>query len=95
MPEIPAFDEPLEPEPSSWDAVAEEAWPGGPGASRPTAPPPRRQASGNGVHGQAHDPWSAPRDEKPVPRSRPIYVWNPGAATENLPVVPPGENHKK
>ena len=27
--------------------------------------------------------------------SHPIYVWNPGAATENLPAIKPGENNKQ
>ena len=27
--------------------------------------------------------------------SHPIYVWNPGAATENLPAIKPGENNRQ
>ncbi|MGN6174264.1 MAG: hypothetical protein ACTHPS_15175, partial [Streptosporangiaceae bacterium] len=86
--------EPPETEPSAWDAIAEEAWPGGPSGSRPPAPPARGQAFGNGIVGQPRDPGSEQRDEGPSTGSQPIYVWDPGASTESFPPVPPGENQK-
>jgi hypothetical protein len=88
MPETPASRRPKpasEPELSSWDAIAEEAWPGGPKASKPPAQSPREQgprARGRGRGGKDTG-------------SHPIYVWNPGAATENLPAIKPGENNKQ
>jgi len=94
--------EPPETEPSPWDAIAEEAWPdgpgsprpGGPGASGPPASPARGQAFGNGIVGQPRDPGSEQRDEGQSTGSQPIYVWDPGASTESFPPVPPGENEK-
>jgi len=94
--------EPPETEPSPWDAIAEEAWPGGPGSPRPGGPgvsgppasPARGQAFGNGIVGQPRDPASERRDEGPSTGSQPIYVWDPGASTESFPPVPPGENQK-
>ena len=94
--------EPPDTEPSPWDAIAEEAWPGGPGspqpggpgASRPPASPARGQAFGNGIVGQPRDPESERRDEEPSTGSQPIYVWDPGAPTESFPPVPPGKNQK-
>jgi hypothetical protein len=91
-----------ETEPSPWDAIAEEAWPGGPGslrrggpgASRPPASSSREQAFGDGIVGQTHDLGSERRDEGPSTGSQPIYVWDPGASTESFPPVPPGENQK-
>jgi hypothetical protein len=93
MPQTPA--KPPEPQASPWDTLAEEAWPGGPGASRPSALPsrPRRQAFGSGTLGGAREPGDDDRGEDPATTSQPIYVWNPGASTENLPAVPPSENH--
>jgi hypothetical protein len=93
--------EPPETESSPWDAIAEEAWPGGPGsprpggpgASRPPASPSRGQAFGSGIVGQ-RDPGSERRDEGPSTGPQPIYVWDPGASTESFPPVPPGENQK-
>ena len=79
MPETPASRRPepaSEPELSSWDAMAEEAWPGGPKASKPPVPAPRERA---GTDTGSH----------------PIYVWNPGASTENLPAIKPGENNRQ
>jgi len=94
--------EPPEAELSPWDAIAEEAWPGGPGsprpgapgASRPPASPSRGQAFGNGTAGQPRDPGSERRDEGPSTGPQPIYVWDPGASTESFPPVPPGESQK-
>jgi hypothetical protein len=94
--------EPPETEPSPWDAIAEEAWPGGPGSprrggpgtSRPPASSSRGQAFGDGIVGQTHDLGSERRDEGPSTGSQPIYVWDPGASTESFPPVPPGENQK-
>ena len=87
--------EPPEPKPSPWDDIAQEAWPGGPGASRPSALSSRRQSPGSGVPGRDHDPESDRRDEEPSTGSQPIYVWNPGASTESLPAVPPDEDHER
>jgi len=95
--------EPPEPTPSPWDAIAQEAWPrgpgastpGGPGASRPSALPPRRPSLGTGVPGRARDPGGDQRDEEPSTGSQPIYVWDPGAATESLPAVPPDEDRER
>ena len=90
MPETSASGRPeLAPEPglSPWDAMAEEAWPGGPNVPKPSAPSPREEASGHGRGsrgGRGKDTGS-----------HPIYVWNPGAATENLPAIQPGENNKQ
>jgi serine protease len=85
--------EPPEPELSSWDAIAEEAWPGGPSSAKQPAPP-RGQGPANGAPDQTRDPGGGP-GEDPVAGSRPIYVWNPGASTETIQAIPPGENHKR
>ena len=86
MPETPVSRRPKpasEPELSSWDAIAEEAWPGGPKAPKPPAQaPPEQGRRGRGRGGKDTG-------------SHPIYVWNPGAATENLPAIKPGENNKQ
>jgi hypothetical protein len=90
MPETPASRRPKpasEPELSSWDAIAEEAWPGGPKAPKPPAQAPREQGPGRSARGRD-------RGGKDT-GSHPIYVWNPGAATENLPAIKPGENNKQ
>ena len=86
--------EPPEPQPSPWDAIAEEAWPGGPSAPRRSAPPGGRDPA-NGIPGQASDSGDDQPDEDPAAGSRPIYVWNPGASTETIQAIPPGENHKR
>ena len=94
MPETPA---PRHPEPapepglSPWDAIAEEAWPGGPNSSRPPAQSAREQGPGHG-RGQGRGSRGA-RDQDTG--AQPIYVWNPSAATENLPAIQPGENNKQ
>ncbi len=93
VPDLPA-PVPPEPEVSPWDAIAEEAWPGGPAASRP--PGPRRGgAPTNGIHGGRRDSAGGRHDKDPASGSRPIYVWNPGASTEAFPKVTPGEDHKQ
>ena len=81
------------PEPglSPWDAMAEEAWPGGPNAPRPPAQSTREQGSGNG-RGQGRGSRGGRGKDT---GGHPIYVWNPGAATENLPAIQPGENNKQ
>jgi hypothetical protein len=86
--------EPPDPKPSVWDAIAEEAWPGGPGASRPSDLPSRWQSHGSGVPGRVHDPSDRPDDE-PSTGSQPIYVWNPGASTESFPAVPPDDDDER
>jgi subtilase family protein len=92
MPEPPA---PRRPEPapepglSPWDAIAEEAWPGGPHTSRPPAQPAREQGPGRGQGRGSRGGRSKDTG------THPIYVWNPSASTENLPVLPPGENNKQ
>ena len=88
MPETPASRRPKpasEPELSSWDALAEEAWPGGPKTSKPPAQSPREQGPSRRGRGRGGKDTG----------SHPIYVWNPGAATENLPAIKPGENNKQ
>jgi hypothetical protein len=75
---------------SPWDAIAEEAWPGGPGSGQS----PREQGSGRSGRGQGRGSRASGRD-KDSTTSQPIYVWNPGAATENLPAINPGENNKQ
>ena len=90
MPETPASRRPKptsEPELSSWDAIAEEAWPGGPKTPKPSPQSPREQGPGHGGRGRG----GRGKDTG----SHPIYVWNPGAATENLPAIKPGENNKQ
>ena len=86
--------EPPEGQQSPWDAIAEEAWPGGPHTSKPQAPPPREPTDRNGTHGRGRGSgdWS---DEDPSASTRPIYVWNPGASTETIQAVPDGENHQR
>jgi hypothetical protein len=86
--------EPPEPQPSPWDAIAEEAWPGGPSALRRPAPP-GGQGPANGAPGQARESGDGQPGEDPAAGSRPIYVWNPGASTETIQAIPPGENHKR
>jgi len=96
MPETPASGRPEPaPEPglSPWDAIAEEEWPGGPNSSRPPAQPAREQGSGQG-RGQGRGSRSGRGKDKDT-GAHPIYVWNPGAATENLPAIQPGENNKQ
>src|SRR5262249_9761405 len=71
MPETPAGSPEPAPEPglSPWDAMAEEAWPGGPNVPKPSAPSPREEGSGHGRGsrgGRGKDTGS-----------HPIYVWNP------------------
>jgi len=90
MPQTPVPAPPPEPQQSAWDAIAEEAWPGGPSSSKPPPLRSRRQPFAGG-RGDVRDPG----DEDPATISQPIYVWNPGASTENLPAVPPGENHNQ
>jgi serine protease len=86
--------EPPEPEVSPWDAIAEEAWPGGPSAAqRPGSS--RGQGPANGALGQAGDSGGGQPGEDPAAGPRPIYVWNPGASTETIQAIPPGENHKR
>ncbi len=97
-PDAPVPDRPApvppEPQVSPWDAIAEEAWPGGPAASRP--PGPRRGgAPANGIHGGRRDSAAGRHGKGPASGSRPIYVWNPGASTEAFPKVTPGEDHKQ
>ena len=94
MPETPASGRPEpapEPGQSRWDAIAEEAWPGGPNSSRPSAQSAREQGSGHG-RGQGRGSRSGRGKDT---GAQPIYVWNPGAATENLPAIKPGENNKQ
>ena len=94
MPETPASGRPEPaPEPglSPWDAIAEEAWPGGPNSPKPPAQSAREQGSGRG---QGRGSRSGRGKDKDT-GAHPIYVWNPGAATENLPAIQPGENNKQ
>ena len=79
------------PRQSSWDAIAEEAWPGGPGASKPQSPPSRRRSASNASRG---DLKGGRYDDEPATASQPIYVWNPHVTTVNLPAVEPGKNHR-
>jgi hypothetical protein len=98
MPETPASGRPEPaPEPglSPWDAIAEEAWPGGPNSSNPPAQSAREPGSGHG-RGQGRGSRSGRgKDKDKDTGAHPIYVWNPGAATENLPAIQPGENNKQ
>ena len=92
MPEAPASGRPEPapgPELSSWDAIAEEAWPGGPNAPRPSADSGREQGSGNG---QGRGPRGGRGKDT---GAQPIYVWNPGDANENPPAIKPGEGNKQ
>jgi hypothetical protein len=91
MPETPGS---RRPEQSPWDAIAEEAWPGGPSSSRSPGHPSREQGPGKSGRGQGRGSRGGGRD-KDSTTSQPIYVWNPGAATENLPAIKPGENNKQ
>jgi hypothetical protein len=96
MPETSASGRPEPaPEPglAPWDAIAEEEWPGGPNSSRPPAQSAREQGSGQG-RGQGRGSRSGRGKDKDT-GAQPIYVWNPGAATENLPAIQPGENNKQ
>jgi Subtilase family len=86
--------EPPEAQVSPWDVIAEEAWPGGPSAPQRPAPP-RGQDPASGAAGQARDSGDGGPGEDPAAGSRPIYVWNPGASTETIQAIPPGENHKR
>jgi hypothetical protein len=94
MPETPASGRPEPaPEPglSPWDAIAEEAWPGGPNSPKPSAQSAHEQGSGRGQGRGSR----AGRGKDKDTGAHPIYVWNPGAATENLPAIQPGENNKQ
>ena len=52
------------PEPSPWDAIAEEAWPGGPSSSRLLGPPPPEPPSGHGPQ-DGQDSGSDPHGNDP------------------------------
>jgi hypothetical protein len=80
-------------EQSSWDAIAEEAWPGGPTTSRP---PSSQRPSGNRARGRRSASGSDryDNDDDPATTSQPIYVWNPHVTTVNLPAVESGEDHR-
>jgi hypothetical protein len=93
MPETPGPQRPG-PEVSPWDAIAEEAWPGGPRSSRPSGRPSHEQGPGKSGRGQGRGSRGSGPDQDSA-TSQPIYVWNPGAATENLPAIKPGENDKQ
>jgi subtilisin family serine protease len=74
-------------EPSAWDLAAEEAWPGGPAATRPA----RRPSNGWADRPRPDQPDGAEADAG----SQPIYVWNPGSPTESFPVVPPEQGERR
>ncbi len=66
---------------ASWDAIAEEVWPGGPRAAVPHPPAPSAEPEPPAPRGQrGASGWgSAPVPaEEAQQRERPIYVWNPG-----------------
>jgi subtilisin family serine protease len=76
-------------EPSAWDLVAEEAWPGGPAASRSTGGASNGWAGPDQPNGTEADGTDADSG------SQPIYVWNPGAATESSPAMPPEQGKRR
>ncbi len=76
-------------EPSAWDLAAEEAWPGGPAASRPPGGP---SNGWTGWSGQDQPEGTENGSEEADGGSQPIYVWNPGAATESFPAVQPDKD---
>lgn len=93
-PAAPAPQPPV-PDLSPWDAIAQEAWPGGPSASKPPAASPPEGAGSNGSRGRKRGSGGdAPEEQDPADLSRPIYTWNPGASTESFPAFPPGEQGK-
>jgi hypothetical protein len=66
---------------SSWDAIAEEVWPGGPRSAgpHPHAPPTAEPESGPARSRRGTGQWGGtPAGEEQSQRDRPIYVWNPG-----------------
>ncbi|HEY6279231.1 MAG TPA: S8 family serine peptidase [Streptosporangiaceae bacterium] len=82
---------PPEPDQSPWDAAAQEAWPGGPAASRPVTPV-------GGPPDLAHEWADGPGQLEPGGASEAdggsLYVWNPGESTESFPIIPPGERKR-
>jgi Subtilase family len=70
---------------SPWDLAAEEAWPGGPAASRAGGP-----SNGWADRTGADQPDADAADGG----SQPIYVWDPETATESFPVLPPDEGKR-
>lgn len=70
---------------SSWDAIAEEVWPGGPRAADPHPPaPPTPEPDAPATAGWpsargASGSWDASPAAEQAQRDRPIYVWNPTA----------------
>jgi hypothetical protein len=67
---------------ASWDAIAEEVWPGGPREAVPHPPAPSAEPEPRAPRGQrGASGWgSAPGPAgEPQQRERPIHVWNPEA----------------
>ncbi len=96
---------PTRPEMPTWDAMAEEAWPGGPRGAKPHPPtaPPADSPSGLAPHhpggpaGPPPPPPPRPADPRPAdpqPDGRqqagqPIYPWNLGTTAETPGVTSP------
>jgi hypothetical protein len=87
------------PDPAAGLPAASGGLPGLPAAEyapqRPDGPLPvrqPRQAAPDGPLSPSGSLWERPADQEPAasqdPGSRPIYVWNPGAATESFPAAP-------
>ena len=90
--------QPVRPEMPAWEAIAEEAWPGGPQVAKayPPArsapdPAPGRAASPAGPAGPARivPPPPAGQDDGRPEAAQPIYAWNPDTAAEPRPAAQP------
>jgi serine protease len=90
--------QPVRPEMPAWEAIAEEAWPGGPQVANPHPPArsaldpePERAGSPAGPAGPArmvpHPP--AGQDDGRPEAAQPIYAWNPDSAAERRPAAEP------
>jgi len=77
---------------TSWDAIAEEVWPGGPqaGVPHPPAPPVAEPASLAPRVPRTVGGWggAAPAAEDGAQRDRPIYVWSPDPGDSTPPATP-------
>jgi subtilase family protein len=83
----PGFDDGV----TSWDAIAEEVWPGGPQAGVPHPPvPPVAEPESVPRVARAVGGWgsAAPPAEGEAQRERPIYVWNPDPGGGTPPAKP-------
>ncbi len=76
--------QPTRPEMPTWEAIAEEAWPGGPRGAKPHPPTDSPTGLASDLSGPARPaPRPAdPQDGGEQQAAQPIYPWNPGSTAE-------------